>query len=1845
MSKIESVDFIHLHCHSEYSALDALPKVEEYVIKAAELGMKGLALSEHGNMRSVVQLFIKSKGKFTFNGEKYDLAPIKPISGIEFYMSPINHLIKGIDEGEKAALKNKCSNTAEYKEKLKELESQKQVRKRYHLLAFAKNNIGYKNLLMLNYLSWKDGFYYRPRIDLELLKQYSEGLAVTTACIGGFAPSLWIDKKQDESYIWLKEMKKLFKDDLYVEIQPHNIEEQRIANIGMIQLADELKIKIVATNDCHYLNKDDYKAHNVLLAIQSHKPLQSADAWRFDDNAFYMKDKCEMLESFSINHPTLNKQLVVNALENTMEIYEKCNVELSIDKKQGILPKVTIPKEYKSPKSYLIKLCKDGWVWRNIKVRAENYSKKNNITEIKSYKMYKDRLKHELDRIVRLRFEKYFLIIHELIWWARNNDIMVGPGRGSSSGSLVCYLIGITSVDPIEYDLLFDRFLNESRIDYPDVDMDFEDTRRKEIFKHLFDKYGYDYVSLVGTFGKLKGKQALQDVSRVHSIDYREVSAVTKHIIIRSGGDARANQSVEDSFKEFDVCKQFDKKYPMVLPFVKKLEGKIRQVGIHACGIQLSPTVMERFIPVEFREIKGEDEIKLWGTNRLKVSGIDWRDSQDLGLVKIDVLGLKTLSVIKEALNAINKRYDKKIDLEKISLEDKNVLGGFTKGDFVGIFQFDSIGMTKTCEKLKFTEFEDIITMNALYRPGGMRCISGDTKIMQNWWDDKKRNNTKRFVYLTIKEMYEKWIDNKINPIRTILSYDKNTGKVVRNEIIKIEKSGIKKVYSLDVRLFQKKSKCNNNPNRTRNLKTSSEHIIMTLDGWKKMGDIEIGDYALVKYSNTVGKSKRKYGMHHISEHNKRMHTLQDRAKFFYKDKCFICGYDVFTDVCHIDKNRNNNSIDNYLILCPNHHREFDGGVLKLSDNKITKLKSENWLGNSYDDDFVFSKVMRKNYEGEVETYDIECKSPLNNYIAGEVVVHNSGLTQHFVNRKIGKEKVEKLHPIYDEITKSTLGILVYQEQLIKCFVNLAGYHPGTADEIRKAVAKSFGVEFINKQKEIFVEGAVKNGMDVKKANELFENISFFGCLTGDTLVHRISANQYQKEQISLSDLYEYQNKPYNNLLYKKLKLKCLIEDEAVVKYNDMIKVVKTGVKKVYLVETESGKFSKSTMEHGYKLKDGWKKLKSINIGDEICVTDFEKPKNNLGIGKGGRSKGKTYKNHGLQKGEKNINYVNGVTGKDVESRKAMVEEHGEKCMECGSTKFIEQHHKDFNHSNNKKNNLILLCRKCHRNKHSHQLKRYTKGYSVRYEKVITIKYLGEEECYDVMMENPNNNFVINDGIIVHNSYAFNKAHAAAYSVIAYWGMYLKVYYPTEFYYALMNKENDMAEILRYVIVSRKAGVDVQIADINFADINFKIKDDKTIISGLADIKGCGIKASNEIVTNQPYSSLRNMVDKVNRRQVHKGVITSLVKAGALRSMYPNIGALLEEVNYDNRKERNTGELIIKPVWEWMLMLSEEDGNLLYKNWENKLGNMDEEQQVKIMSQVCPIPPYKHKIEYYDGTIRKIMKDRKNLELYIQPDENYDNELEFSESGLHRNKGIFIGTLVDIKYNNVGDFHKEEPDSQEKKRIGWGKRYSNLNIENVLGIKRVNVDIYTFPTYRQVIDKGLQTPVLIIGSVLKWSEVIYADIIIDLDHFREIMEMKLPIKQRYNELLPQEKYLLKHPTTFHNKEMKSNLKNIKFDITKGTRQVIVLVTRVKNHWTKKGKKMMFIELEDETSYLSVIAWPECVVRNSNKMKTGMVVKLYIKKNKDGYFIDEQRKIEMIKKYWEQVGTSAGDIYN
>jgi DNA polymerase III alpha subunit len=1559
MSNNTSKDFIHLHMHSEFSALDGVPKVEEYVMKALEMNMPALALTEHGNLRSMYQLYIKCTLPFDYKGQKQQAAGIKPIFGIEFYVTPSAYDRKGLTDSEKNNLKREVKDSKEFKERLKQLESSLGLRKRFHILAFAKNKQGLENLFQLNFMAWKDGYYYRPRIDLNLLKKYHEGLIITTSCIGGWAPSLAVEGKDDEAYQWLMNMKKLFKDDIYIELQPHDIKEQVTANQKMLDLAQSTGIKVIATNDCHYLNKEDSQSHEVLLAIQSNQTMQSQDRWRFEGNEFYMKSKDEMIQTFSQYHNYISPNKIKLALENTMEIYEKCDVKLEIDRKKGILPNVYIPEEFgDSAKRYLISLCKKGWTWRKMSERISRYAKANGITEQKALKIYKDRLEFELQRIFKLRFEKYFLLIQDLINWARSVDIMVGPGRGSSSASIVCFLTGITSIDPIEYDLLFDRFLSEGRIDYPDVDMDYEDSRRKEIFKYLIRKYGEENVCQIGTVGRMKGKQALNDVARVFGIPIWETRQVTKHIIERSGGDARSSQTVEDSFKEFDVCKEYNQKYPHILPHVLKLEGKARQCLSGRVKIKTKhysyPTIGHLY-----SKLRKDTKIKVWNGTEFVFKRIK----------EVIYQGKKLTVRITAESSFTGKRY---------------ILDGVT---------YDHLLLKKD----GWDELENIIKSGEMVAVNGIskekgRDGKGQFKKGFTPWNKGKKGEQvawnkgmKRSDHPSVKIQADKMIGNDNWKLRNDIKEESEW--VLGNRLLRAgreyicENCGISK----DLQVDHKVSRSEGGDHKIDNLRflckpchNTRHGRYMTVDWAKIISVEEIGVEDVYDISiDTENENEMNFIADGFIVHNCGVHAAgvqvspsdiskivpieyrETPAQDGTKERIKVAGLDwmecqglglIKLDVLGL---RTLGIIKAALNKIKERHGiDIDLESISLEDPKVL----QGFTDTRFVGIFQFDSIgMTKTCEKLTFTCFNDVISLNALYRPGAM---RSGLATHYINRKIGTEEIEKLHPTYDKITAETYGVLVYQEQLIKCFVEMANYEPATADELRKKVAKSQGVEIIGKESDKFVAGAVANGLNEKKARDLFENMAFFG------------------------------------------------------------------------------------------------------------------------------------------------------------------------------------------------------------------------------------------------------------------SYAFNKAHSAAYSVISYWNMYLKIYYPTEFFYALMKLEKENEEILRYVVEARKMGIEVRMPDVNNSDKQFSIVEDKVIICGLCDIKGCGEIASEIIVASQPFRSMREFCEKVNRSKVNKGVIKSLVKAGAFGSIYPNMGALLVETEIEGRKG-------VKPVWEWMIDMDEDTGNWLYNYYDTPQFQLEEEQLVKVMGEVCPIPPFKHKIEYYE-IVDKYVKGI--------------NKVAYIDFEALRTK--VKGTLVDIKYNNVGDFHKEEPDEKEKKRIGWGKRYANVNVEDETGIQRINIDIDTFPSFRHIIDKGLNTPVLISGRTFAQSEVMFADIMVDLDEFREILERKdLDIKGKFKAMNPFQRYFLQHPAKLVNKQANSivPLSSISGTPRVGCFKVCGLILRIKFHWTKKDKRMAFIDIEDDTGCMNVICWPEGLNKYRKELVQGNVISMFVKKDKDGCFIDDRRIVKVERKAWSLLG--------
>jgi DNA polymerase-3 subunit alpha len=696
-------DFVHLHTHSDFSTLDGAGKISAYVAKALERGNPAIGFTDHGTMRGYMQSYEECKGE-----------PIKPIYGSEFYISR-DMRRKGLTEDEKGEI-TKGLKKHDFKQAIKSYEENEGIRDRWHITVWAYTQEGLRNLYRLSSASFIEGFYYKPRIDLAELIKYGDGLLVSTGCLSSPINDSWLIGKRRYALDFADQLYAAFGDRMYLEIQPHAIREQVTANELMLKLRDRYPgIKMVATQDAHYVDQPDSEHHEVLLCIGTNTNMSDPTRFKFDGDEFHMRTRKQMREAFARHHSGIPSQFVKEALNTTLEIADRIETKLEVDYFAAKLPPPPIPMKYgEDSYAYMRDLCLDGWKWRNVELRAERYAKAKGISHVAAFQMYRDRLKHEMKALRKQHFVPYFLIVHDIYHHCRATGIMTGPGRGSVGGSLIAYLIGITAVDPIEHGLIFERFINPFRIDMPDIDMDFEDRRRGEVMDYLVGKYGRDRVAQIATVGKLSGKACLRDVSRVLEVPLAEVNAVTKAIIERSSGDERASQTIVDSFKDFEVCRAFDKKYPKVLYHAKHLEGLSKTLGIHAAGVVTSPVPLTDLIPLEIRKHDGKDVI---------VTALDMYGAAAVGLVKLDVLGLRTLTVLKECIEEVHAHHGVEIDLEgdEFDLNDPKTLQGFTDHDYGGIFQYDTPSADKVCMGVKFTSFEDIAAMTALNRPGTAR--------------------------------------------------------------------------------------------------------------------------------------------------------------------------------------------------------------------------------------------------------------------------------------------------------------------------------------------------------------------------------------------------------------------------------------------------------------------------------------------------------------------------------------------------------------------------------------------------------------------------------------------------------------------------------------------------------------------------------------------------------------------------------------------------------------------------------------------------------------------------------------------------------------------------------------------------------------------------------------------------------------------------------------------------------------------------------------------------------------------------------------------------------------------
>ena len=648
-------EFIHLHNHTHYSLQDGACTVDGLVDAAKKFNMKSVALTDHGVMYGIAEFYRKATA-----------AGIKPIVGMEAYI---------VREGSRFD-----------RGKTNEINGRKKNKHYNHLILLAKNKTGYNNLSKLSTLGHTEGFYYKPRIDLELLEKYRDGLICTSACAGGIVSSCLVNNEIDKARDVAKTFKNIFEDDFYLEIQDHGEAVDKPILEWMPKFSKELGIKLVATNDCHYIEKDHAIAHNILLLL-SDKNGSDYTQLRYGTDQIYFKSPAEMIDLFK-NYE--------GAIENTFEIDSK--IDLKFDFEGHHFPQFPIPEDSKAKSidEYFELLAIRGLENKGIDITPE----------------IEERFKYEIDTIKTMGFAGYFLIVQDFINAAKEKSIPVGPGRGSVAGSLVAYALGITNINPLKYGLLFERFLNPARKSMPDIDIDFADDQRSEIIEYVRKKYGEKSVSQIITFNRLSSKAVIRDVARVLKIPIPTVNKITKYIPSKFGKVFSINRALAEVPELKWVEKSKEAEIQNLIKYAKVLEGMNRNASKHAAGIVITPGDVSDFVPLA-NAVSQQDIVTQFNMNEI----------ENAGLLKMDFLGLRTLTIIRDTLELVRKNYGIEIDIDNIALDDKKTYQLFAKGQTTGIFQFESPPMREYLKKLKPASLGDLAAMNALYRPGPMKFI------------------------------------------------------------------------------------------------------------------------------------------------------------------------------------------------------------------------------------------------------------------------------------------------------------------------------------------------------------------------------------------------------------------------------------------------------------------------------------------------------------------------------------------------------------------------------------------------------------------------------------------------------------------------------------------------------------------------------------------------------------------------------------------------------------------------------------------------------------------------------------------------------------------------------------------------------------------------------------------------------------------------------------------------------------------------------------------------------------------------------------------------------------------
>ena len=674
---MKHANFVHLHLHTQFSLLDGAIRLDDLFDKAHEYRMPALAITDHGSMFGALEFYQHALRM-----------GIKPIIGCEVYVAPgsrFEKTAKGISEAS------------------------------FHLILLAKNLVGYRNLLKLVSSGYFEGFYYRPRVDKEILQKHNEGLFALSACLQGEVPYYLVNGDEKKACTAAAELKNIFSDRrFYLELQENKIPEQKKANAGLMKLAKELSLPLVATNDCHYLKKEDAKAHEVLLCIQTGKTLKDPDRMRFSTEEFFFRSAEEMESLFSF---------CPESLQNTVEIAERCNLELKLNELQ--FPQFQIP-DGETLDSFLEKSARKGLTDRLAELKGKRGFRDG------EEETYIHRLQNELSMIHKMGYAGYFLIVADFIHYAKQKGIPVGPGRGSGAGSLVAFAMGITEIDPIINGLLFERFLNPERVSPPDIDIDFCINGREEVIRYVRNKYGEDHVAQIITFGKMQARAVIRDVGRAMDMPYGEVDRIAKMI------PNTLNITLDDALKQEPRLQDLAKTNSEVgklITHAKALEGLPRHASTHAAGVVISSTPLVEMVPL-YR-----------GSQNEVVTQYAMKDVEKIGLIKFDFLGLKTLTMIEDVVRRVREGRGENLDLRLIPQDDSLAYALLCTGDTSGVFQLESSGMRDLVVRLAPSRFEDLVALLALYRPGPLKSGMVDDFI--------KRKQGKTSITYELSELEE----------------------------------------------------------------------------------------------------------------------------------------------------------------------------------------------------------------------------------------------------------------------------------------------------------------------------------------------------------------------------------------------------------------------------------------------------------------------------------------------------------------------------------------------------------------------------------------------------------------------------------------------------------------------------------------------------------------------------------------------------------------------------------------------------------------------------------------------------------------------------------------------------------------------------------------------------------------------------------------------------------------------------------------------------------------------------------------------------------------------------------